>query len=198
LWDAYETGGLVLLDEVDNGNPNLLAALNSALSNGHCVFGSGTVVEKHPAFRVVATANTAGLGPEHGYIGRNGVDLATRDRFVTVEVPIDDSLERALALLAVGDDEGVKKEATDRAESSRAKLQERATAATTRVGPETILKKVRHVRERVEARFRGSVVSPRATIHAATMTTVGFSLEESLAAKLPGLSPDELRQIING
>lgn len=105
LWDAYENGGVFLLDEVDNGNPNLLAALNSAMSNGHCVFGSGTVVPRHPDFRVIATANTAGLGPEAGYIGRNGVDLATRDRFVTVLVPIDPVLEAALAAIGLGDEQ---------------------------------------------------------------------------------------------
>jgi MoxR-like ATPase len=190
LWEAYEGGGVVLLDEVDNGNPNLLAALNSALSNGHCVFGSGTVVERHPDFRVVATANTAGLGPENGFIGRNGVDLATRDRFVTVEVPIDDMLEDALAEVHIG--------AATIAElhmmfqmAAKANLEQRSKGRVA-VTPKQVVKAVRKLRMTVDSRFRGSVVSPRTTIHASTMVAAGFTLAESLAAKLPGLTRDEV------
>jgi len=194
LWEAYEGGGVVLLDEVDNGNPNLLAALNSALSNGHCVFGSGTVVERHPDFRVVATANTAGLGPENGFIGRNGVDLATRDRFVTVQVPIDDMLEDALAEVHIG--------AATIAElhmmfqmAAKANL-ERRSVGKEQPNPKAIVKTVRKLRAVVDVRFRGSVVSPRTTIQAATMVAAGFTLAEALVAKLPGLTTDEVESVL--
>jgi MoxR-like ATPase len=193
LWDAYEYGGVVLLDEVDNGNPNLLAALNSALSNGHCVFGSGTVVERHANFRVVATANTAGLGPEAGFIGRNGVDLATRDRFVTVHVDIDDRLEAALAKLHSGEQDEQEREEFIAAAYERFALRDGLRGAA---DSEQVLKTVRRVRERVESRFRGSVVSPRATIHVAMMVSVGFSIDEALRAKLPGLTKEEATSII--
>lgn len=194
LWDAYEHGGLVLLDEVDNGNPNLLAALNSALSNGHCVFGSGTVIGKNDDFRVVATANTAGLGPEHGYIGRNGVDLATRDRFVTIQVPIDEVLEDALAALHTG-----RSTIDDLASAFRERAEDQLLVRSCQLKdpePSYITDAVRKIRALVEARFRGSVVSPRMTMHASSMVAAGFSLREALVAKLPGLKADEVEELL--
>lgn len=189
LWDAYENGGVCLLDEVDNGNPNLLAVLNSALSNGHCVFGGGTIVQRHADFRVIATANTAGLGPESGFIGRNGVDLATRDRFVTVAVPVDTDLERYLAGSLLGEDvSALLKSIVNRSENRR---KVRAESAAAKVDSQTLYDAVLSVRANVESRYRGSVVSPRTTIHAAALTGVGFTLREALASKLPGLTPED-------
>jgi MoxR-like ATPase len=194
LWEAYENGGVVLLDEVDNGNPNLLAALNSALSNGHCVFGSGTVIQRHDDFRVVATANTAGLGPENGFIGRNGVDLATRDRFVTVEVPIDDMLEDALAEVHLGTATIAQLHMMFQM-AAKKRLEERSVRKES-LTAETIVRAVRKVRVSINSRYRGSVVSPRTTIHASTMVAAGFTLAEALAAKLPGLKPDEVASVL--
>jgi MoxR-like ATPase len=199
LWDAFEYGGVALLDEVDNGNPNLLAALNSAMANGHCVFGSGTVVVRHPNFRVVATANTAGLGPEAGYIGRNGVDLATRDRFVTLQVSIDSTLEGQLAAEGLGDADLA---ATTEAMSYNhavAALRARATRVVEEdVKPEDLLRTVAGVRRLAESRFRGTVVSPRATLHAARMVSTGFTVAESMAAKLVGLTDSEVSDLMAG
>lgn len=190
LWDAYELGGVFLLDEVDNGNPNLLAALNSALSNGHGVFGSGTIVTRHPAFRVIATANTAGLGPEAGYIGRNAVDLATRDRFVTLMVPIDARLEHILAMLRYDDQPEVDKLRKAQARVSNAAMRKRAAAACRPPEAATLLSAVLAIRDAVEARFRGTVISPRTTDHAAALVHRGFSLREALDTKLVGLDAD--------
>jgi MoxR-like ATPase len=197
LWDAYELGGILLLDEVDNGNPNLLAALNSALSNGHCVFGSGTVVQRHPDFRVIATANTAGLGPEAGFVGRNGVDLATRDRFVTIMVLIDDNLELALASLH----SGASIDEFTKGMRRRAKLQlnkQSVAHQKEQVGPDKVITLVRKLRHVVSSRFSGSVVSPRVTIHAAALVAAGFTLDEALRAKLVGLDPAEINQVMKG
>jgi len=199
LWDAYENGGVLLLDEVDNGNPNLLAALNSALSNGHCVFGSGTVVQRHEKFLVVATANTAGLGPEHGYIGRNGVDLATRDRFITLEVPIDSELEAALGAMYMGEDitELVEEMFVD---SARQRLEQRSIDREDWTSTQ-VVKVVEKLRATVDqgsldSRFRGQVVSPRTTIHVGPMLRAGFTVREALAAKLPGLKKSEVTTVI--
>lgn len=93
--EAFEHGGVFLLDEVDNGNSNLLAALNSALSNGFMQF-EDALVYKHENFVCIATANTKGHGPEAGYLGRQAIDLATLDRFCALEVPIDEALEERL------------------------------------------------------------------------------------------------------
>lgn len=197
LWDAFENGGVVLLDEADNGNPNLLAALNSALSNGHCVFGSGTVVRKHDDFRMVATANTAGLGPEAGYVGRNGVDLATRDRFVTLFVGIDPNLEVVLAAAGIGDEDMLHEAEAVAFNAAEAALKDRArTAVVSTVGGLDVARTVGTIRLRVESRFRGTVLSPRCTLHVARMVTRGFSINDAIAAKLVGLTADEVASVL--
>lgn len=94
---AYESGGLFLLDEIDAGNSNVLIQLNAALANGYMSFPDG-MVAKHPNFRLVATANTYGLGANRVYVGRNQLDAATLDRFVVITWPIDDAVEMSMAI----------------------------------------------------------------------------------------------------
>lgn len=90
--DLGSPAGVYCLDEIDNGNPNILAALNSALANGHCSFADGGR-ERHADFRMVATANTFGTGATAQYVGRNPLDLATKDRFWIVEIDYDQEFE---------------------------------------------------------------------------------------------------------
>ena len=92
----YETGGVFILDEIDNGNANVLSVLNSALANGSCAFADG-MVAKHKDFILIATANTFGNGANAQYVGRNQLDSATLDRFVTIEWNYDEALEMAIA-----------------------------------------------------------------------------------------------------
>ena len=88
--------GLFLLDEIDNGNPNIIAALNSALANGHVSFPDGLrQIESGHVF--MASANTYGTGATLEYLGRNGLDYATLDRFAMLTVDYDESLEIELA-----------------------------------------------------------------------------------------------------
>jgi cobaltochelatase CobS len=94
--DAYQHGGLFLLDEADAGNSNVLILLNAALSNGYMAFPDG-MVERHPDFRMVATANTYGNGASRQYVGRNQLDAATLDRFTVLNWDIDDKIETAMA-----------------------------------------------------------------------------------------------------
>lgn len=96
LYRAYSEGGLFLLDELDAGHPGILAGLNQALSNGHANFPPG-MVTRHPNTRVVCTANTYGRGNDTQYLGRNALDAATLDRFVTLRVDYDTTLEDQLA-----------------------------------------------------------------------------------------------------
>ena len=93
--DAYEHGGVFLMDEIDAGNPNVLIVINSALSNDFCSFPDG-MVRRHPDFRFIATANTYGRGADRNYVGRNQLDAATLDRFITIDWEIDESLETQL------------------------------------------------------------------------------------------------------
>lgn len=94
--DAFELGGVFLLDELDAGNPNVLTALNAALANGHCAFPDG-MVKQHPEFRCVAAANTYGNGQDRQYVGRNQLDATSLDRFACLPWNYDESLEFKIA-----------------------------------------------------------------------------------------------------
>lgn len=93
--EAYEKGGLLLLDEFDAAHAGVVTILNSLLANGHCSFAD-KIVTKHPDFVCVCACNTYGKGATMEYIGRNRLDAATLDRFIVVEVGYDKGLERAL------------------------------------------------------------------------------------------------------
>jgi hypothetical protein len=93
---AYEHGGVFLMDEIDAGNANVLILINAALANGYCAFPGG-MVKQHADFVFVASANTFGNGANRQYVGRNQLDAATLDRFALIEWEIDDNLEASLA-----------------------------------------------------------------------------------------------------
>lgn len=93
--EAYENGGIFVMDEIDAGNSNVLIVLNSALANDICSFPD-KMVKRHENFRFIATANTYGNGADRTYVGRNQLDGATLDRFVVLDWQIDEALERAL------------------------------------------------------------------------------------------------------
>jgi cobaltochelatase CobS len=94
--EAYEKGGVYLLDEIDNGNANVLAVLNAAVSNGACAFPDG-MVARHADFRLVPAANTFGRGGDRKYVGRCAIDGATLDRFSFLTWDYDADLERRTA-----------------------------------------------------------------------------------------------------
>jgi DNA polymerase III delta prime subunit len=93
--EAYENGGVFLIDEMDAGNSNVIISINSALANGVCAFADG-MVNKHPDFIVIASANTFGNGANAMFVGRNQLDGATNDRFVTIYWEYDLALEERL------------------------------------------------------------------------------------------------------
>lgn len=97
---AFVEGGLLLIDELDAAGAGSATYLNALLANGECVFPADindtdkvTVEKKHPDFRVVACANTYGLGANRMYVGRNQLDAATLDRFVGLDWDYDTDLE---------------------------------------------------------------------------------------------------------
>lgn len=94
--DAYEYGGVFLMDEIDAGNANVLITINAALSNGLAAFPDA-MVAKHEDFVFIASANTFGNGASRQYVGRNQLDAATLDRFAIIEWFIDDDLEESLS-----------------------------------------------------------------------------------------------------
>lgn len=94
--EAYEHGGVFLLDEVDASDPDALTAFNSALANGLAAFPD-MLVRKHPDFVAIAAGNTYGRGADRQYVGRNQLDAATLDRFCIFEVDYDEMLELELS-----------------------------------------------------------------------------------------------------
>lgn len=92
---AFEFGGVWVADEIDAWDASALLTANSALANGICAFPDvQTPVRRHADFRMVATANTFGSGADRVYIGRNELDAASLDRFATITIDYDLTLER--------------------------------------------------------------------------------------------------------
>lgn len=151
--DAYEHGGLFLADEVDNGHPSILAKLNDGLSSPSMAFPDG-MVDRHPSFRVVAAANTFGTGPDRKYVGRMQLDAATLDRFVYVQVPVDEALEMTAALGQAPD-------------TLHGEVRE-------------LVGRVRAIRQRVDDEGLDEVVSPRASIQGAALLHAGFPVSDVL------------------
>lgn len=174
---AYEKGGVFCLDEVDNGNPNVLAVLNSALSNEFNLFPD-RMVKRHPNFIVVACANTFGSGAIGGYVGRTQIDAATLDRFFFVEMPYDDGLESHVAGITAT--ESPKWDA----EGQKVPNAEEWTAV------------VRKVRSTVADLGIKAIVSPRATYIGIALLKQGVTLpllEKGLLYK--GMSADTVAKI---
>lgn len=93
---AYENGGVFLLDEVDSGNANTLTGINAAIENGLAAFPD-KMVKKHSDFVFVCAGNTWGLGADRQYVGRNQLDGAFLDRFIQIEWGYDETLELGFA-----------------------------------------------------------------------------------------------------
>lgn len=158
---AFEEGGVMLLDELDNGHPGLLGELNQALALRVCAFAD-KMVTAHPDFHLVATANTFGTGGDQRYVGRQTLDAATLDRFTMIVVPIDPKLERRLA------------HAHAPSKSSEVKQ---------------LLKEVQRLRGIAERKHLPVVFSPRASIDGAKLLEAGATFEQVMAWRvLRGLS----------
>ena len=96
LREAFEHGGLLLLDEVDAANAGVLTIINALLANGYCSFPDG-VKQRSENFRCICACNTYGRGADRQYVGRNQLDAATLDRFAVVDFDYDNELERMIA-----------------------------------------------------------------------------------------------------
>jgi MoxR-like ATPase len=149
---AYQDGGLMLLDELDNGHPGLLTELNQALALDLCAFPDGMVV-RHRSFLLVTTGNTYGTGGDRQYVGRQALDAAMLDRLVTIEVPVDEALETRLALA----------HAPSRPEQA-----------------ERVLAEVRRLRGLAEEKRLPVIFSPRASINAARLLESGASMAKTM------------------
>ena len=86
---AMRYGGIFLLNEIDLTPPEVAAGLNTVLDGSPlCISeNGGELIQPHPMFRFVATANTNGNGDMTGlYQGTQRQNLAWLDRFILVEM----------------------------------------------------------------------------------------------------------------
>jgi MoxR-like ATPase len=97
IYNPYRKGGLLALDEVDTGDPGVIASANALLSNTEYLFPNNETVVRNERFYCLAMANTKGMGAVTGYTARNRLDAATLDRFAVIEIKYDAGLETALA-----------------------------------------------------------------------------------------------------
>ena len=99
---AMRYGAIILLNEIDLTSPEIAAGLNSVLDGSPlCIAeNGGEIIQPHPMFRFVATANTNGAGDDTGlYQGTQRQNLAWLDRFTICEVgyPAADVEKKLLA-----------------------------------------------------------------------------------------------------
>ncbi len=168
--DIFENGGVFVLDEIDNANPNILGILNSALSNGYMAFPDKQVA-RHKDFVAIATANTFGAGATMQYVGRNPIDGATIDRFVQLHIKYDEAIEQAM-LDAVG-------------------LEPTVSAKW--------LINVRTARKNVETAGLKMIISPRATKNGAELIAGGWSVRDAWdASVLKGAKADQVDKVMVG
>jgi hypothetical protein len=95
--DAFENGGVVLLDELDSWDASVTLALNAALANGVASFPDG-MIRRHKDCIVIGAANTWGTGATAEYVGRTRLDAAFLSRFpVKITWERDATIEKAIA-----------------------------------------------------------------------------------------------------
>lgn len=166
----FEFGGVYLMDEIDNANPNILGTLNAALANGYMAFPDG-MVKRHAGFVAIAAGNTYGNGATAQYVGRNPIDGATKDRFVFMDILIDENVEDAM-MQAEGLDASV-------------------LAKWTNI--------VRSARNNVQSHGLQVIVSPRSARDGARLLKAGFSTTEVVDMTiLKGAKPEVASKVLAG
>jgi cobaltochelatase CobS len=116
LVQAFRDGGVFLLDEMDAADENVLLALNTLIDARRWQTPTGETIERSPDFIFLAAGNTYGTGASRIYSGRNQLDGAFLNRFLTVSVDYDLDLERSLAKCSA---------LVDRIQTARLRLRER-------------------------------------------------------------------------
>lgn len=185
LREAFEHGGVFLLDEIDAANPAVLVVVNALLANGSCQFPDAHV-EKHPDFILIAGANTIGQGADRQYVGRNQIDAATLDRFVNLVWEYDPAIEAAAA--------GVSLDVVSEAPRPNAiRFESGVTPEQTEQRVAEFVRHVIRVRNACSSFGRSVrfVVSPRASKHGAALIRQGFSVADACELALwKGLDAD--------
>jgi len=144
--EAFENGGLILLDEFDRCNERVSVTLNAAIAQRYCAFPDGTV-HAHEKCVIVAAANTTGHGADRQYVSARQQDAATLDRFAVLDWPYDERFETDIVL----------------------------AQGLSEVEALEWLSEVRNVRDRAASLAMRYLVSPRASIQGAKLMAAGAS-----------------------
>jgi MoxR-like ATPase len=94
--ECVENGGVLHLEEIDFASPAVGTALNALLANEKIGFPDLTI-QRHKDCIILASANTFGTGANATYIGSMGLNAATLDRFIFVDFPYDERMEKRIA-----------------------------------------------------------------------------------------------------
>lgn len=180
--EAVEHGRVCLIDEVDNGSPDVNNSLNMllALSVGDTMSFPDGPVRVSEGFVAFCTANTRGNGSD-GMYKRQVQDGAFKDRFVYLEMGIDEVLEEQINSAMFVDEDRV----NDAGENIRdAQLE--------------MIQYIRKARRAIAIRRQSNImVSPRATKNAVHMLAMGFSVEETRAGAVwKGAEESVVRQLL--
>ena len=170
--DAYENGGLFVIDEADNAPSAITVGIvNTALESGCLTFPDATV-KKHPDFRVIATANTFGTGPTAEFSGRFALDASTQTRFGRVYWTYSERVDHAVIA---------------------------STGAPTAV-VDGVMAAMSTIRANIKAAGFRMFCTSREGRLAATLLAMGETWSDVLEACLipAGTSDDQRRQILNG
>jgi hypothetical protein len=98
LRQAFEHGGVCLLDECDSSDASVTLAIAGLLANGHAVFPDKVGgIPRHPDCYIIAAGNTWGTGATAEFVGRNRLDGAFMSRF-PIKLPwsVDEAFELSL------------------------------------------------------------------------------------------------------
>lgn len=174
LRQAYEHGGVFLLDECDAASPEVLVTINALLANGHYGFPDA-VVAKHPDFVLLAAANTTGQGANWQYVGRCQIDAATLDRFVFLQFDYDPTYEAAILGVPVSLFDGLPR-------VSPQVFEDTSDAAAVETRRQNYIRAVNRVRASINRLGKGvrHLVSPRALFAGSDLIRRGWTVEDAL------------------
>jgi len=99
FYDCLKYGGICFYDEADNSEARAFMEINKVVgSSGYnpYLFPNGEIVNAHPNFRIIATANTWGDGADTIHSTREKLDGATLNRFERIYYDYDQNLEQGI------------------------------------------------------------------------------------------------------
>lgn len=179
-YDAFVNGGILCMDEVDNGNPNTTLVCNG-LADREFAFPCG-MREAHKDFVLVATANTIGTGATLEYCGRNRLDAAMLNRFEFISWGYDESLEKLIAI------HNAKATALEQLKTELTPEGEKQTAL--------MVADIIRIRKALGEMSINHIISPRNTIQAVKAMVIGRPKLEIIKSILfKGMETDTIKRV---